>query len=49
MLHADYDVRSKTCRTVAAYHCTPPCAVGTLASFKSSAIFLKESLRARCR
>jgi hypothetical protein len=21
---ADYDVRSRTCRTVAAYHCTPP-------------------------
>jgi hypothetical protein len=33
-----YDVLSRTWRTVAAYHRTPPCAVGSPASFKSSAI-----------
>jgi hypothetical protein len=27
--HADYEVRSRTCRTVAAYHSLPPWAVGT--------------------
>jgi hypothetical protein len=33
----DYDVRSKTWRTVAASHCLPPCPVGTLIAFKSLA------------
>jgi hypothetical protein len=44
---AAYDVRNKTWRTVAAYHCLPPWAVGTRASFRSSAIFRNESPRAR--
>jgi hypothetical protein len=43
----DYDVRSKTWRTVVAYHCAPRCAVGTLGSFKTSAIFRKEAPRAQ--
>jgi hypothetical protein len=33
-----YDVRSKTCLTVAGYHCVPPCAVGTSSRFRLSAI-----------
>src|SRR4029079_7076492 len=47
--HARYVVRSSTCRTVAAYHCAPPCAVGTPASLRLSAILGGESPRVRCR
>jgi hypothetical protein len=36
--HTAYDVRIRTCRTVAAYHCLPSCAVATPPSFNSSAI-----------
>src|SRR5262249_20991116 len=45
---AGYDVRSRTWRTVAAYHRAPPWAVGTPASFRSSAISRRESPGARC-
>ena len=48
-LPAAHDVRCRTWRTVAAYHRAPPWAVGTPASFRSSAIFRSESPRARCR
>src|SRR5262245_5356281 len=32
-----YDVRSRTLRTVAAYHCFPPCAVGPRACVRARA------------
>jgi len=45
-----YDVRSSTCRTVAAYHCAPPWAVGTPSRFRlSAAIARSDSPRACCR
>src|SRR5262249_36758194 len=46
-LRAAYDVRRKTCRTVAAYQRAPPWVIGTRAWFRSSAIVRNESPRER--
>src|SRR5262249_38268366 len=44
-----HDVRSKTCRTVAAYHRLPAWAARIFAWIRLSAIARNESPRARCR